>query len=167
MQKEIIAKSRKIHRVSAGFAGVPILLIVITGILLQVKIWVPWIQPPSQKGSVLDPSLSLNVLLDASKTVSAADVLSWSDIRSIDIRPSSKTARVRTSSEYEITIDLGTGKVIQAAPRRTGILIELHEGKFFGDMFRYGVFLPSAILLLVIWITGLCLLVLPKLKRKK
>jgi len=155
------ARFRQFHRLSAWLVGFPILLIVSTGILLQIKNWIPWIQPPSQKGGKLTPSLRLDALLKASQSVSSANVREWRDIRSIDIRPLKGIARVRTRSDYEITIDLESERVLQAAPRRTSFLIELHEGSFFGDKVQYGVFLPAAVLLLILWGTGIVLLFRP------
>src|SRR4051812_8974047 len=103
--------NRKFHRLSAWIAGGPILVILCTGILLQMKSWIPWVQPPTQKGSTAAPFLDLNSILRISRSIPWVQVQNWKDIRSIDIRPSTGVARVRTRSEYEISIDLGTGQV--------------------------------------------------------
>lgn len=151
----------------AWITGIPILLIVSTGILLQIKNWVPWIQPTMLKGTTTLPFVDLNTIFQAARTLPEIKVNEWKDIRSIDIRPSSGTARVRTSSDYEVTIDLGTGKVLQAAPRRTNLLIELHQGSYFGNEIQYGVFFPVAVLFLALWGTGIFLLLRPFRSRRQ
>jgi hypothetical protein len=159
--------TKKLHRLAAWTAGIPLLIISTTGVLLQVKSWVPWIQPPQKKGSATPPSINLNTLLKTAQSVPEAGVHKWNDIRTIDIKPSSGVANLRTRSDYEISVDLGTGKVLQAAPRRTSLLIQIHEGSYFGESIRYGVFLPAAILLVILWITGIFLLIRPWIIRNK
>jgi hypothetical protein len=144
----------KLHRISAQIAAIPLLFILSTGILLQIKTWCSWIQPPKQIAHINAPSIHLSTLLKSSSSVSEAQVREWKDIRSIDIRPDEGVARVRTRTDYEITIDLEVGRVLQAAPRRTNILIGMHEGSFFGKTAKYGVYLPTAVLLFVLWGTG-------------
>ncbi len=151
---------------TAWVTGLPLLIIFITGALLQFKNWIPAIQPPSQKGSSQVPQLEWAQILSQSRSVSAANVQDWKDIRSIDIRPAQGTARVRTQNHLEITLDLGTGRVLQAAPRKTHLLIELHEGSFFGKTIRYGLFLPTSLVIILLWISGVALLIRPwRLKR--
>lgn len=141
---------RKFHRFAAWISFIPLLFIITTGLLLQLKVWIPWIQPPIEKGSSTIPRVDFNVILKAGRSVPAARVQEWKDIRAVDVRPSNGVANIRTRSGYEVSVDLGTGAVIHAAPRRTDFLIGLHEGSFFGQSVRYGVFLPVATLLLVL-----------------
>jgi uncharacterized iron-regulated membrane protein len=41
--------SRKLHRWGALSIAMPFLLVLLTGLLLQVKKQVPWVQPPEQE----------------------------------------------------------------------------------------------------------------------
>ena len=43
------------------------------------------------------------------------------------------------------------------AYRRSDFIESIHDGTYFHDMAKLGVFLPSAIILLVLWITGMYL----------
>ncbi len=161
--------NRKIHRIAAWIVFIPFILMLITGLLLQMKPWLPWIQPPVIKGSIQHPQISFDQILQASVSDPVAQVQSWNDIQTIDVRPSNGVARVRTKSNYEISIDLGSGKVLQTAPRRTQLLIQLHEGSYFGKGIRNGFFIPVALLLILMWLSGVILLVYPilnQLKRK-
>jgi uncharacterized iron-regulated membrane protein len=157
--------SRKLHRIAVWISGVPLLLIVCTGILLQLKAWIPWIEPPVENMGFKVPAIDFATVFKVARSVPAADVKKWADIRNIDVRPAKGIANVRTRNEYEISIDLETGHVVQAAPRRTSLLIQLHEGSFFGKEIKYGVFLPVAILFFVLWATGIYLLFHPQIVR--
>ncbi len=42
---------RKLHRWGALITVVPLVLVIVTGIILQVKKQVDWVQPPTQKGT--------------------------------------------------------------------------------------------------------------------
>lgn len=154
------------HRLLAWITVLPLVVITASGILLQVKNWIPWIQPKAYKGSVTEPKVELQTILKAVSSVPEAKTLSWSDIRAIDIRPSRGVARVRTRSEYEISVDLGTGAVLQAAPRRTGFIIQIHDGSIFGELIQYGIYFPSALLTLALIGTGVTLLVKKPATRK-
>lgn len=149
----------KLHRFSAQLVGIPLFIIVSTGVLLQIKAWCPWIQPPTKKGSTTTPLIDFHCMLNAIRQIPEVHTHEWKEIPSVDIRPSKGIARVRTQSGYEITLDLGTCQVLQVAPRRTSLLIELHEGSYFGDPIKYGIYLPTAILMLLLWATGIYLIV--------
>ena len=158
--------NRKIHKYIAWVISLPFFIILATGIILQIKKNLPWIQPKSRVGTVASSFVGLDTLLSASRTVPDAKVSEWKDIRAIDLRPSDWVARVRTRNHYEISIDLGTGTVLQSSPRRTGWLIELHEGSCFGDWAKYGVYLPVALLLFILWGSGVVLLIRPTRAKK-
>ena len=86
----------------------------------------------------------------------------------MDVRPSKGIAKVTLRGDWEIQIDLETGKVLQSAYRRSDVIETLHDGSFFaGDFTKLGVFLPSAIALLVLWCSGLWMFWLPILVRRR
>ena len=57
---------------------------------------------------------------------------------------------------YEVQVDLGTGAVLQTAYRRSDIIESIHDGSFFaGDWTKLGLFLPSGIVVLLLWLSGM------------
>lgn len=151
---------RRWHRWLALATAVPFLIIVVTGCLLQLKRWIPAIQPPSQKsatGAMASP-IAWETLLGSVRTVPQAEVTKWADLQTVDIRPALGVARARSKNGFEVQVDLSTGKVLSAAPRYSSWLIEIHEGAVFGDWIRNGIFVPSAFALLALTLTGFWLL---------
>ena len=55
--------NRRLHRWGAVAIGVPFLLIIGTGLLLQVKKQVAWVQPPELRTEVRAPSVPYDRLL--------------------------------------------------------------------------------------------------------
>ena len=47
------------------------------------------------------------------------------------------------------------------AYRRSDMLEAMHDGSFFSNAAKYGLFIPSGICLLVLWASGLYLFALP------
>jgi hypothetical protein len=55
-------------------------------------------------------------------------------------------------------VDLGTGRVLQHAYRRSDLIESIHDGSFFGGNWtKLGLFLPAGLMLLFLWISGLFL----------
>lgn len=42
---------RRLHYWATAFVSLPMLVVIVTGVLLQVKKQVPWVQPPERRGS--------------------------------------------------------------------------------------------------------------------
>lgn len=51
-------------------------------------------------------------------------------------------------------MDGSTGGVLSIAPRRKGLLTQLHEGSFWGKAVRYYLFFPAVIGLLFLLVSG-------------
>ncbi len=144
------------------------LIMTLTGIVLMFKKQSDWIQPPTVKGSEKTPSLFFSTMLDSIKTVPEADISSWEDIDRIDVRPSKGMAKVLLKkSKLEIQIDIASGKILQTAVRRSGIIEDLHTGALFGDWVKYGIFLTAAVIFFVQLITGIYLFFRPYIIRYK
>ncbi len=147
------------------------LIMTLTGIVLMFKKQSDWIQPPTVKGSEKTPSLFFSTMLDSIKTVPEAEISSWKDIDRIDVRPNKGMAKVLLKkSKLEIQIDIASGKILQTAVRRSGIIEDLHTGALFGDWVKYGIFLTAAVIFFVQIITGIYLFFRPiiiKYKRKR
>jgi uncharacterized iron-regulated membrane protein len=74
--------------------------------------------------------------------------------------------KVRCRNRWELQIDLETGAVLSSTMRRSDLIESLHDGSFFGDPVKLGVFLPSGLLLLLLLITGAWLWYLPIRNRR-
>lgn len=157
--------NRKIHKWGSIIIALPILIVLISGILLLVRKDFDYLQPPSQQGVSTIPTVSFEHILDQVKTITKADVSSWQDIDRLDVRPSKGITKVRTKSQWEIQIDNESGEVLQVAYRRSDFLESLHDGTFFFDNANLWLMLPSGIILLILWLTGLYLFCQPYLKK--
>jgi uncharacterized iron-regulated membrane protein len=153
--------NRKVHYWLAFACAIPVLLIICTGLMLQLKKQVPWVQPPEQRGTARIPTIGLDRLLEICRTVPAAQIRGWEDIHRVDLRPSRGMLKVSAVNHHEIQVDTQTGEILQVAYRRSDIIESLHDGSFFHDAVKLWIFLPAGILLLVMWVTGIYLFVLP------
>lgn len=159
--------TRRIHRWGAIAVGLPLLLVIGSGLLLQVKKQFPWVQPAEQRTAVPTPSVPWDVILAAAKAMPEAGVTGWEDIDRLDVRPGKGILKVITTSRWEAQLALADGAVLQVAYRRSDLIEQLHDGSFFGDAAKLWIFLPSGIVLFALWATGLYLWVLPWLTRRK
>jgi uncharacterized iron-regulated membrane protein len=152
---------RKAHRWGAVLIAAPFLVVLITGILLQVKKQVPWVQPTTNKGKSKAPTISLEALLTAVRSVPEAQVTGWEDVDRVDLRPKDGIIKVTCKNRYEVQVDFQTAQVIQVAYRRSDLIESLHDGSWFGDPVKLYVFLPAALVVLGLWFTGIYLFLLP------
>ena len=153
--------NRKIHYWLSIAVAVPILIVIASGILLQVKKQFSWIQPTEQRGKSKIAMISLAQVLEISKTVAEAEIETWEDIHRLDVRPSRGMLKVWAKNNWEIQIDTETGAILQTAYRRSDIIEAFHDGSFFHDSVKMWIFLPSGIILLILWLTGMYLFILP------
>jgi uncharacterized iron-regulated membrane protein len=159
---------RKVHYwVSIGIA-VPALVLMISGVLLQVKKQWSWVQPPEQRGTGQVPQITLDSLMQSLVGASGVGVRSWSDVNRVDIRPSKGVAKVWLHDGYEVQVDLGTGAVLQHAYRRSDLIESIHDGSFFaGDWTKLGLFLPTGALLVLMLASGVVLFWVPILAKRR
>ena len=137
-----------------------------SGILLQLKKQSNWIQPNIEITSSSKPVM-LQSYLDAAISVKEANILSWDDIERIDIRPNKGIAKIKSKNKWEIQIDIETSEIYSSNFRRSDIIETIHDGSFFSEIVKYGWFLPSGILLLVLSLTGIYMFFIPILSRIK
>jgi arylsulfatase A-like enzyme len=149
--------------------AIPVLIILVSGILLQVKKQSAWVQPPEQRGKGSIPTIGFDTMLQSIRQQEDLAISGWDDVHRIDIRPSKGMAKVTLKSGWEVQVDLEDGSILQTAIRRSDWIESIHDGSFFwGDATKLGIFLPSAIGLTVLWITGLWMFWLPiSVKRKR
>jgi hypothetical protein len=159
--------SRTFHRWGSILSLLPLMIIIVSGIILQLKKEVPLIQPPTQAGTGSQPSISFDRILEVAKTVRLAEIASWDDIDRLDVRPDKGMVKVRGKNHWEIQIDAQTGEVLQVAVRRSDLIESIHDGTYFHESFKLWVFLPAGLILAVLTITGLHLFLLPHLARRR
>ena len=158
---------RKLHRVGAILVLLPALVLFPTGVLLQLKKEVAWIQPPTQEGSAPGLEVTWDEILEALRSVESAGVTSWDDVDRLDVRPGKGMVKVRCANRWEVQVDSHTGAVLQSSYRRSDLIESLHDGSWFHDRAKLLIWLPTGLILCGLWITGLYLWVLPYLVRRK
>jgi uncharacterized iron-regulated membrane protein len=159
--------NRKLHRWGAVVVALPLIVILVTGVILQLKKSSGWIQPPSQTGLAGELTIGFDRILEVARSVPEAEVETWDDIDRLDVRPSKGMVKVRCRNRREIQIDTATGEILQVALRRSDLIESIHDGSFFHEGARLWVFLPAALVLTGLWFTGLYLFVRPYLVRRR
>jgi uncharacterized iron-regulated membrane protein len=153
--------SRKGHRWGAILIALPFLVVIGTGLLLQLKKQVSWVQPPTKRGQGKTPTISLEAMLTAARSVPEAGVQSWEDVERLDVQPDRGIVKVQARSRWEVQVDLQTAEVLHVAYRRSDVIEALHDGSWFHDRVKLWVFLPAAVVVLGLWVTGIYLFFLP------
>ena len=137
-----------------------------SGIMLQLKKQSNWMQPNVEVTSSSKPTM-LQSYLDAVSTIKEANISSWDDIERIDIRPDKGIAKIKSKNNWEIQIDIETTEIYAKNYRRSDIIESIHDGSFFSEVVKFGWFLPSGILLLILSLTGIYMFFIPILRRRK
>ena len=159
--------NRIFHRWGSVLIALPLVVVIATGILLMLKKQSAWIQPPTIGGTTKELKVSFEEILASAKSVPEAGIESWDDIDRLDVRPAKGMIKIRGINRWEIQLDAATAEVLQVAYRRSDLIESIHDGSFFHDKIKLYVFLPSGILLFILWITGLYLFAQPHLTRRK
>jgi len=161
--------TRRTHYWAAVLVALPVLVIVGSGLLLQMKKQWTWVQPAEQRGTGTSPILDLEGMLASVRSVPALGMAGWDDVNRVDVRPGRGIAKVWLQTGWEVQVDLGTGRVLQTSYRRSDLIESIHDGSFVaGDLSKLGIFLPSGIALLIMWLTGMWMLWLPfSVKRRR
>ncbi len=168
MSKSLNFWSRKLHRWGAIAFCAPLLIVVLSGILLQLKKQLAWVQPPMAHTGHGRLEVSWQSILDAVAGLPECEVTSWDDIDRMDVRPDRGLIKVQCKNRQEVQLDLATADVLAVNYRRSDLIEMLHDGSLFGEIVKMGVFLPNAIALLFLWFTGMWLWYLPiQAKSKK
>ena len=139
------------------------------GIFLMLKKEVEWIQPSTQTGVVESqiPQASFEQMLAAARLHPEAGIDQWSDIDRIDLRVDKGIAKLRANSGWEVQIDTRTAEVLNVAYRRSDLIESIHDGSFFSDEVKLYLFLPTGVLLIIMWGTGFYLFLLPRFAKRR
>ncbi|PHS33035.1 MAG: hypothetical protein COA95_01620 [Methylophaga sp.] len=159
--------NRKTHYWGAIICALPILIVIITGVILLLKKDIDWVQPPSARGQGDIPEVSFEQILSLSKSIEQANIQGWSDIDRLDVRPGKGIIKIRAKNQWEIQIDHQTMEVLHVAYRRSDFIESIHDGSFFHDNAKLWIFLPSSLILFVLWVTGLYLFLTTHFAKKK
>jgi len=105
--------NRKVHRWVAVVTALPVLVVILSGIILQVKKELDWVQPSTMKGEGSEPALCFDRILNIATTVPEAEIKGWSDIDRLDVRPGKPSPLIvvkvigadgSTAFEHQITL---------------------------------------------------------------
>ena len=172
---KLYSLNRKIHLWGSIIAGIPIFIVIITGIFLQVRRQIDWIQPPTQKTKTkYDVQITYDQIIENAKSAPEMGVSGWKDIYLLDLRPNKGIVKVRTNTRWEAQMDLVTGKTIQVMKRHNDWITLLHEGVWAtpydveeGIDLRLSIFLLINIVFLFLFISGFWMLLKPLRKEMK
>ena len=145
----------------------PFFVVIVSGLLLQMKKEFTWIQPSTAEGRYTIPELSFERILGATAGVPSAEVSTWGDISRLDVQPSKGMLKVQCKNGVEVQLDAASGSVLQVAMRRSDLIEGLHDGSFFAGFAKLWIFLPSGLIVLFLWVSGLYLWWLPGSMRRR
>ncbi len=157
---------RQVHYWLSLAIFLPASIIFVAGIFLMLKKEVAWIQPPTSKGVISNqiPAVGFETMLEAARVHPEAKINDWSDIDRIDLRVGKGVAKIRANSGWEVQVDTNTGDVLNVAYRRSDLIEQIHDGSYFSENVKLFVFLPTGVLLIIMWGTGLYLFFLPRVR---
>lgn len=162
------SRNRRWHSRIAWIIAIPFILVIATGLLLQLKKHWSWVQPSEQKGTDHAPWVSLDAIMKEMMAHPELRLTGWQDVVRGDLRPSKGLGKFTLSENREVQVDLGTGKILKIAVRRSDWLESIHDGSFFaGDWSKLGIFLPVGVLALFLWASGVRLLLVPWIMRRR
>ncbi len=160
-------RNRKWHGTIAVVVALPFLLVIVTGLLLQLKKQLTWVQPTEMRASFAE-RIDAEALLDALRRDPSLNVKGWGDVVRFDVRPSKGVAKFTLSGEREAQVAIKDAVLLQVAPRRSDWIESLHDGSFFGgDVGKLFIFFPVGVLVLLLWASGVRLAMLPALMRRR
>jgi uncharacterized iron-regulated membrane protein len=160
--------NRKVHYWASFIAAVPLLVMIGSGLFLQSKKHWSWVQPTEQRGTGTVPAIDLDGILASLEAVPGMGVAGWDDVNRLDVRPGRGVVKAWLMNGYEVQVDLGTGRVLQTAYRRSDLIETIHDGSFFGgDWTKLGLFLPAGLTMFLLWISGLWMWWVPFIAKRR
>ncbi len=159
--------SRVLHYWTSSIVALSLSIVLVSGMLLLLKKDVEWIQPSTVRGEQTGISLTFEEVLAIAQSVPEAGIESWSDIDRVDARPNKGMLKVRAENRWEIQIDGNGGAILQVAYRRSDLIESIHDGSFFGEPVKLWLFLPIALLVSGLLVTGMIMFFLPYLVKAR
>jgi uncharacterized iron-regulated membrane protein len=160
--------NRKVHHWASFIVAVPLLVMIVSGLFLQMKKQWTYVQPAEQRGTGKAPVIGLDAILASVQTVPELGVRGWDDVNRLDVRPGKGVVKVWLNSGWEAQVDLGTGRVLQTAYRRSDLIESIHDGSYFaGDWTKLGLFLPAGLTMLLLWVSGMWMVWVPFIAKRQ
>jgi uncharacterized iron-regulated membrane protein len=160
---------RQVHYWLSLAIFVPAAIMFVAGGFLMLKKEIDWIQPATERGvaAAQYPQASFAAMVEAARAHPQAGISDWSDIDRIDLRVDRGIAKLRAHSGWEVQVDTQTAEVLRVAYRRSDLIETIHDGSFFADWVKLYIFLPTGVLLIIMWGTGGYLFLLPRIAKAK
>ena len=157
-----------LHRWLGITAGLVLMLVSVTGLLLLVKKDYAWIQPPAMTCAPgeLEDLQPLPRVFEAVFDLGLPEFRSVDDIARVDFRPEKRLHKV-LSKHGNLEVQVCAITLATSAPRerRSDWIESLHDGSFFGD-FAHGWVMPLvALLLLFLAGSGYVMWAVPKWRK--
>lgn len=159
--------NRRLHRWGAILIALPLLIIIVSGVLLQLKKEWSWVQPATQRGAAPGLAVSWDALLAAAQAVPEAGVRTWDDVARLDVQHKRGLIKIQCENQWELQVDSVTGALLSSAHRRSDWIESIHDGSFFHDRAKLWIWLPTGLILLGLWVTGVWLWLQPHLARRR
>jgi hypothetical protein len=87
--------NRKVHYWVAVITATPLLAIIGSGVLLQIKKQCEWVQPATICSIGGTPEITFGRMLEIARSVPEVRVLEWEDIDRLDTRPGKGIIKIR------------------------------------------------------------------------
>lgn len=146
--------NRRLHRWGALAIGIPFLVVIVTGLVLQVKKQVRWVQPAERQTEVRTPTVPYSVVMENARRVPEAGIQSWEDIDKIDVRPGKGMLKLIAKNRWELQMDIATGEVLQVAFRRSDWIETFHDMSWIHGSAKLWLGVPVGLVVLGLWLTG-------------
>lgn len=141
-------KWRNLHAYVGLAATVPLLLIALSGLVLQLRNQFEAIQPATVRSSLEEG----RALLPMEKVLS---MFSPGEVEQVIFRPGKANYSLRLKNGHELQLHPQTGEILKDLPRRSGWLIELHQGSWLGPVGQYGIHFGAGLALLFLLLSGI------------
>lgn len=167
--RKLFAQSLIWHRRAAMIATLPLLITIVTGLLLMVRGDFDWIQPKAVPGAhpLTTPAIGHEQVLQKLRELPQTGVKEWKDVASVIFSPGKGIYQIRLKSNYEVQLDASDARLLKIQYRTSSLLTDLHQGTFFHPLASKWIFLPSGLLLLLLWLSGVYMYVFAKIRRRK
>lgn len=147
---------RKPHRFVAVAIMLPLLVTTLTGVVLLLRNQFEAIQPSTVKTEKLEGSML---------TPEAVMKIAGPGVDQIIYRPGKNNISVRLKDGIEAQYHAQSGELLKSLPRRSGFLIELHQGSWMGPVGQYVIHLLTGLGLLFLIVSGVLIWPLGRIRR--
>jgi len=138
---------RKLHRLVGLIFFLPLILVAITGTILQLRSEFEFIQPKAVSVKSQEGELMSLTQITEKFGAENIDQIIW--------RPEKRSLVVRLKDDHEAHLHPWSGEVLKLAKRRTNFLIDLHQGSWMGKWGQYLIHFLTGLGLLFLTLSGL------------